>query len=117
MTKETVLITGANSFIAQHLIPLLQETYHIKLLTRSLKAANEFAWNVAEKKIDENALTDVNYIVHLAGAKLNDGTPLTEERKKIIYESRIGAADFLRETLIRRKQTLKAFVSASAIGY
>lgn len=117
MMKDTVLITGANSFIAQHLIPLLQETYHIKLLTRNPKASNEFAWDVSNKTIDSKALDGVNYIVHLAGAKLNDGTPLTEQRQKEIYESRIGAADFLRETLKKRNQTLKAFVSASAIGY
>ena len=115
--KETVLITGANSFIAQHLIPLLEKDYHIKLLTRNPKAANEYAWDVTNKTIDTTALDDVNYIVHLAGAKLNDGTPLTEQRQKDIYESRIGAADFLRETLKKRNQTLKAFVSASAIGY
>lgn len=115
--KETVLITGANSFIAQHLIPLLEKDYHIKLLTGNPKAANEYAWDVTNKTIDTTALDDVNYIVHLAGAKLNDGTPLTEQRQKDIYESRIGAADFLRETLKKRNQTLKAFVSASAIGY
>lgn len=32
--KDTVLITGANSFIAKHLIPLLQSKFNIKLLTR-----------------------------------------------------------------------------------
>ena len=115
--KETVLITGANSFIAQHLIPLLEIDYHIKLLTRNPKAANEYAWDLTNKSIDTTALDDVNYIVHLAGAKQNDGTPLTEQRQKDIYESRIGAADFLRETLKKRNQILKAFVSASAIGY
>ncbi|MDM1551500.1 NAD-dependent epimerase/dehydratase family protein [Empedobacter falsenii] len=115
--KETVLITGANSFIAKHLIPILEKDYTIKLLTRSPKAENEFAWNVHEKTIDPKALNDVNYIVHLAGSKLNDGTPLTDERKALIYESRIGASDFLRAELKKRQQKLTAFVSASAIGY
>lgn len=115
--KETVLITGANSFIAKHLIPILEKNYTVKLLTRTPKAENEFAWDVAAKTIDEKALENVQYIVHLAGAKLNDGNPLTEERKNLIRESRIGAADFLREQLKARGQQLKAFVSASAIGY
>lgn len=115
--RETVLITGANSFIAKYLIPILEKKYTIKLLTRNPEHANEYAWDVTNKTIDEAALNDVNYIVHLAGSKLNDGSPLTEARKHIIRESRIGAADFLRTRLKERGQTLTAFISASAIGY
>jgi uncharacterized protein (TIGR01777 family) len=117
MNKETVLITGANSFIAKHLIPKLANKYHVKLLTRNPKAGNEFAWDLENWTIDERALDDVNYIVHLAGSKLNDGTPLTTERKKLVYDTRIGAANFLCEILKKRNQTLTSFVSASAIGY
>ena len=115
--KQTVLITGANSFIAQHLIKILSPQYNIKLLTRNPKAENEFAWDISKKYMDEKALDEVDYIVHLAGSKLNDGTPLTEERKQLVYESRIGAADLIREKLTERKQTITSFVSASAIGY
>ncbi|MBA5791599.1 DUF1731 domain-containing protein [Flavobacterium sp. xlx-214] len=115
--KQTVLITGANSFIAKHIIPILEKDYNIKLLTRSPKAENEFTWDVHSKTIDPKALDGVNYIIHLAGSKLNDGTPLTEERKKMVYESRIGASDFLRDELKKRQQKITAFVSASAIGY
>ena len=115
--KKTVLITGGNSFIAQHLIPILKMNYNVKLLTRTPKFENEYAWDLSNKTMDEAALDDVDAIVHLAGSKLNDGTPLTEERKKLVYDSRIGAADFLREKLIERHQTIDSFVSASAIGY
>jgi len=115
--KQTVLITGANSFIAKHLIKILSSKYNINLLTRNPRATNEFAWDVSKKYIDEKAFDGVNYIVHLAGSKLNDGTPLTDERKHLVYESRIGAADLIRETLIKRKQAITSFVSASAIGY
>lgn len=115
--KKTVLITGANSFIAQHLIPQLNPHYEIKLLTCQPKAANEFEWNVAKGYIDENTLDDVSYIVHLAGSRLNDGTPLTEERKQLVYESRIGAADLIREKLKARNKKIISFVSVSAIGY
>ena len=115
--KQTVLITGANSFIARHLIPQLAGKYNIKLLTRTPEAANEFAWDLESWTIDEHALDDVDYIVHLAGSKLNDGTPLTEQRQKLVYDTRIGAANFLRKELQKRGQKLQAFVSASAIGY
>lgn len=115
--KETVLITGANSFIAKHLAPLLSSRYTLKFLTRTPKAENEYAWDVAAGSIAAGALDDMDYIVHLAGSKLNDGQPLTSERKALIRESRIGAAKLLREKLQARGQRLKAFVSASAIGY
>lgn len=115
--KETVLITGANSFIARHVVTLLENKYEIKLLTRTPKATNEYAWNLAERTIDESALDNVNHIIHLAGSKLNDGTPLTAERKQLVRDTRIGAAHFLREKLEQRNQKLKSFVSASAIGY
>ncbi|WP_435525415.1 hypothetical protein [Chryseobacterium indoltheticum] len=80
--KQTVLITGGSSFIAKHLIKILDGKYNIKLLTRNPKADNEFKWNLEDWTIDEKALDDVNYIVHLSGSKLNDGSPLTPERKK-----------------------------------
>jgi uncharacterized protein (TIGR01777 family) len=115
--KETVLITGANSFIARHVVTLLKNDYKIKLLTRTPQAAHEYAWNLAERTIDERALDDVNYIIHLAGSKLNDGTPLTPERKQLVRDTRIGAAHFLREKLQEKNQKIKSFVSASAIGY
>lgn len=115
--KNTILITGANSFIAKHLIPILENDYNIKLLTRHPKSENEYRWDVEQRYIDEKALDNVDYIIHLAGSKLNDGTPLTEERKKLVYDSRIGAANLLRDKLKARNQKLKSFVSASAIGY
>jgi uncharacterized protein (TIGR01777 family) len=115
--KETVLVTGANSFIAKHLTPLLEKSYQVKLLSRSPKAANEYRWDASEKTMDERALDEVSYIIHLAGAKVNDGLPMTSEKRKRVYDSRIVAADLLRERLKARDQQLKAFVSASAIGY
>ena len=115
--KNTVLITGANSFIAQHIIPLLEKNYHLKFLTRNPTRENEFKWDISNKIIDEKALDNVDYILHLAGSKLNDGTPLTHDRKQLVYESRIGASNFLREKLIERNLKLKSFISASAIGY
>jgi len=115
--KETVLVTGASSFIAHHLIPMLEKRYEVKLLTRSPEADNEYHWDVEAGEVNDRALDDVTKIIHLAGAKLNDGTPLTSERKRLVYNSRIGAADLLRKKLTERNQKLTAFISASAIGY
>ena len=115
--KETILITGANSLIAQRLIPLLSPYYNIKSLTRKPQNEHEYIWDTQKWTIDPRALDDVNYIIHLSGAKLNDGTPLTPERKKLVRDSRIEAANFLRRQLKNRNQKIASFISASAIGY
>lgn len=115
--KEKVLITGANSFIAKHLVTILDKAYDLNFLTRSPKEKNEFHWNLETMTLDEKALDGVNYIIHLAGSKLNDGTPLTAERQKTVRDSRIGATELLLQKLKQRNQHLKAFISASALGY
>ncbi|MBF0596142.1 DUF1731 domain-containing protein [Faecalibacter rhinopitheci] len=115
--KKNVLITGANSFIAKYIISLISNKYTIKLLTRNPSTENEYKWDISNQYIDEKALENVDYIIHLAGSKLNDGTPLTEERKKLVYESRIGAANLILEKLKENNQKIKGFISASAIGY
>lgn len=115
--KDTVLITGATSFIAQHIVKLLNNDYTLKFLTRNPKDANHYAWDIASNTIDEKALDDVQHIIHLAGAKLNDGTPLTEERKQIVRASRIDGATLILNNLKRKNQSIKTFISASALGY
>ena len=115
--QNTILITGANSFIAQHLIPILQKSFYIKLLSRTPKQPNEYRWNIEADYIDDAALDDVDFIIHLAGSKLNDGTPLTEARKKTVYQSRIGGAQLILKRLKERNQNITSFISASAIGY
>lgn len=115
--KEIVLITGAHGLIATNIVKLLSDTYEIKMLTRNPSKPNHYRWNLDEKYIDEDALKGVDYIIHTAGAKLNDGTPLTRERQQKIWDTRIEASDMLREKLMAMGIELKAFVSASALGY
>lgn len=116
--KETVLITGANGMIAAHTAKALQEQqYEIRFLTREPSRSNEFKWDVANRYIDEKALEGVSYIIHLAGSKLNDGTPLTDERKKLVWNTRVGASMLLLDTIKAKNIRLKAFISASALGY
>lgn len=116
--KKTVLITGGGGFIARHLISRLEEEgSDVKILTRSPEAANEYSWNLKDWTMNGTALDGVTHIVHLSGSKLVDGKPLTEEKKELVYATRIGAANFLRQKLKERGQGLRGFVCASAIGY
>ncbi len=118
MQKEKVLITGANGLIASHTAKILvNNNYEVRFLTRSPKESNEYRWDPMNKEIDEKALEGISYIVHLSGAPFYDGTPLTEERKKLIWGTRIGASELLLEKLKKKNIQLKAFISASALGY
>ena len=91
--RKTILITGAGSFIAGHLKPILPRNFTLKFLTRTPRGPDEYAWDLEKRTLDENALDDVSAIVHLSGAKLNDGKPLTPQRQKLIRDTRIGASD------------------------
>jgi NAD dependent epimerase/dehydratase family enzyme len=82
---KTVLITGASGLIGTHLTLLLQQKgYRIIHLNRSLpKKSNveTYLWDVPKQTIDERAVKEADYIVHLAGAGIAD-KKWTAERKK-----------------------------------
>jgi uncharacterized protein len=117
---ETVLITGASGLISQHLTPLLQHKgYRVIHLSRKAGHVNgveTFTWNVEQRTIDDQAVKQADYIVHLAGTAIAD-KKWTEERKQEIISSRTESTRLLHESILRSNKKLKAFVSASAIGF
>lgn len=115
--KETVLITGGNGFVAKHISQLLEKDYQVRFLTREPQAPNQYSWDIPQKQIDGKALEGVDYIIHLSGSKIYDGKPLTEEKKQMARDTRIGAAELILSRLEERKQSLKAFISASSMDY
>ncbi len=114
--KETVLITGANGNIAKMLSGHLQAAYEVRFLTRKPKSENEFIWNLANEYIDEKALENIDYIIHLAGANISEKR-WSSERKNEIINSRVTSANLILKKLKEKKIKIKAFISASAIGY
>lgn len=93
--KEIVLITGSNGLVAAHTAKILANNYEVRFLTRSPKLPNEYRWDPMDKEIEEKALDDISYIIHLSGAPFYDGTPMTAERKKLIWGTRVGASELL----------------------
>lgn len=116
---ETVLITGASGLIGTHLSPLLQRKgYRVIHLSREipLKSTFEtFQWDVHEQTIDEKAIEQADYIIHLAGAGIAD-KKWTGLRKKEIIDSRVESIHLLFKTIQKTNATIKCFVSASGIG-
>ncbi len=116
-SKELVLITGASGMVAQSLANLLTTNgYEIRFLSRSKKAKNHFVWDIATDFIEVNALTDVQHIVHLAGANISEKR-WTKKQKNIILESRVKSTQLLFKVIKQQNIALKTFISASAVGF
>jgi uncharacterized protein len=114
-----VLITGASGLVGSRLTELLisknSEVVHLGRTKRS-GAVPSFVWDVENQTFDIASLEGVDTIVHLAGAGVADKR-WTTARKKEILESRIQSTKLLYQTLRDNSHSVKAVVSASAIGY
>jgi hypothetical protein len=118
MAKK-ILITGASGLIGTRLTALLLEKgYTVAHLSRTKKpgGVETFAWDLEKKIMDPFALADVDTIIHLAGAGIAD-KPWSDERKKEIIDSRVESTRLLFQTLKNNSNTVRSFISASAIGY
>lgn len=114
--KAVILITGANGMLANELKVQLQNDYEIKFLSRNPKNENEFRWDSSRNFIDEKAFENVEHIIHLAGASIIEKR-WTNQRKKIILNSRVETAKLLLHYVKKQNICLKTYISASAIGY
>ncbi|MBP1652111.1 MAG: hypothetical protein H6Q26_2268 [Bacteroidetes bacterium] len=120
---DTVLITGGTGLVGRALTRLLTEVgYKVIILSRktTLPAENGLVtyahWDVQRQTIDETALSQADYIVHLAGANVADKR-WTAARKKEILDSRTQSAELLFNALSRTPNKVKKVISASATGY
>lgn len=118
--NPSVLITGGSGLIGRHLTrSLLNEGFKVSLLSRKPGRNDNvriFHWNPEKEIIDPEAFNGVNYLIHLAGANIGE-KPWTKERKKEIINSRIESANLLHKVVNEKKIKLRAFLSASAVGY
>lgn len=116
-----ILITGATGLIGSELVALLlQNGVVVHYLTTSKKKIESqpnyhgFYWNPDQGIIDENALMDVDSIIHLAGATISKRW--TTKYKQEIIESRILSSNVLFKALKDHPNSVKQIISASAIG-
>ena len=115
-----VLIAGGTGLIGQRLSELLQEkAYTVTHLSRRRNMDADFpayAWDLKEGTIDQEAIEKADYIINLAGAGIADSR-WTNARKRLIIDSRVDAAALLKKYIQNHRPNLKAYVSATAIGY
>ena len=112
-----ILITGGTGLVGKRLTQMLIDKNHeVLILSRTPKNNNEFKWDVSSKYIDEKALINTDYIIHLAGAGIASKR-WTKKRKQVIIDSRVKTANLLFDKITALKINLKGFISASGIGY
>lgn len=117
---QNVLLTGGSGFIGKHLTDtLLEAGYSVSILSRSERESSEaityYEWDLNKNYIDENAVLNADYIIHLAGEGIVEKR-WTAKRKKDILDSRIKPIDLIFSVLEKNNKKLNAFVSASAVG-
>lgn len=117
---EKVLITGGSGIVGRHLSHKLQERgYSVAILSRAkMQTAGVmvYTWNLNNSEIEEKAINNVDYIIHLAGANIGEKR-WTKARKQLIVDSRVKTAELIFKKVKEQNKGLKAFISASAIGY
>jgi len=116
----TVLVTGGTGLIGKQLCKKLKSSgFDVAILSQVRYNKSEFPifyWNWQKEEIDEIALKNSDFIIHLAGANIA-GQRWTPERKKLIVDSRVKSAEFLHRKIKELNLSPKAFISASAVGY
>ena len=116
---STILIAGGTGLIGRHLSKMLTDQGHeVHLLSRKSNSNTPyktFVWDVNKGEMDEEALASADFVINFAGAGIADKR-WTPKRKKLIIESRVKGNELL-TTLLPKYPNVKAYISASAIGY
>jgi uncharacterized protein len=117
---QKVLVAGGSGLVGYELSCQLRGLgFQVIHLSRKANVNAEFPayfWNVEKGLIDENAFKNVDYIVNLAGAGIADKR-WTAQRKREIIESRTESTKLLSQYLNKSNHRIKAYISASAIGF
>jgi hypothetical protein len=118
--QQKVLITGGSGLIGRYLTSiLLGEGYDVAHLSRKqdqFGRVRVFRWDPVKGIIDPVVFDGVDYIVHLAGANIGEKR-WSNKRKMEIENSRVDSAKLLFKVISENNIPIRAFISASAVGY
>jgi uncharacterized protein (TIGR01777 family) len=116
-----IVIAGGSGFIGDPLVQsLISRGDHVAVLTRNpakVRAGRAVQWNPsggAASWRDEVAGADV--VINLAGENVGGGR-WTDERKRLILDSRVQATTALVDAMRSDANKQRTFISASAIGF
>ncbi len=115
---QTIAITGASGFIGRALTQhLTQQGLRVRPLLRPGKNAPDgIRWDPEKGELEQDALADVDVLVHLAGESIAAGR-WTAEKKAELMQSRVQGTSLLARALASMPKRPAVWLSASAIGY
>lgn len=115
-----ILITGGTGLVGGYLSKMLtkrnHEVIHLSRTPSPSALFPTYDWNIKANYIDPLAFDNVDHVIHLAGAGVAEKR-WSAQRKQVIIDSRVQSIKVLKENLEKNNVKLKAFISASAIGY
>ncbi len=118
--SSSVLISGGSGLVGRYLTSLLLEKgYKVSHLSRKANQFGKvrvFRWDPDKEIVDPFVFDGIDYLIHLSGANIGEKR-WTKSRKEEIVKSRVDSAYFLNKAISSEGISLKAFISASAIGY
>jgi len=126
----TIVITGGSGMVGTALTDSLTANGHFVIILsratgntaplqesgRSNEQVQFAAWDIKKQTIQAGVIEKADYIIHLAGASVAQKR-WTSKRKQEIADSRIQSAALLLKALRETKNSVKAVISASAIGW
>ncbi|WP_118975192.1 TIGR01777 family oxidoreductase [Taibaiella koreensis] len=119
---SVVLITGGTGTVGRRLTSLLvSKGYQVIVLSRGdgenrVPGIRYARWDIERGEIDQDAIADSDYVIHLAGAGVAEKR-WTQARKQVILDSRTHSSRLLADALKAIPNRVKAVISASASGY
>lgn len=112
-----IAITGASGLIGGALADrLTAEGHDIVRVVRAGSGPGTIRWDPVAGTIDAAGLEGCDGVVHLAGAGIADKR-WTDERRRVILESRTLGTGLLARTLASLDRPPRVLLSGSAIGY
>lgn len=109
-----ILMSGASGLIGGALKTQLIERGHNVVALVRRKSNNGIFWDIDRNELHSEELEGFDYIFHLAGESI--ATRWTDEKKNLIYSSRVNGTRLLVDRISKLKLKPKAFISVSAIS-
>ena len=112
-----IAITGSSGLVGTALRTAIAERGDTAVrIVRSKAGPTDVLWDINAGTIESDELEGVDAVIHLAGAGIGD-EKWSDERKKVLLESRTEGTTLLAETLAGLTEKPKVLVSGSAIGF
>ena len=115
-------ITGASGLIGSPLVSSLRQDGHdvVRFVRGRADAPDERAWDPGSRRLEPEALADLDAVIHLAGAGVADRR-WTEDYKKTVLDSRVDGTTAVAQAMAAAQGAStpgpRVLLSASAIGW